>query len=54
MKKYIYNILYDKINYKEPFKKIFDFLFDEKYYISQISNREGKLNENEIEKMIFL
>ena len=54
MKKYIYNILHDKINDKKPFGKIFKFLFDEKYYISQISNREGKLNENEIEKMIYL
>ena len=43
MKKYIYNILNEKINDKKSFKNLFNLLFDKKYYLTNLTSKKGML-----------
>ena len=54
MKKYIYNILYDKINNKKSFHNLFQLLFDNKYYLTNLTTKKGSDNHYKIEKMFYI
>ena len=53
MKKYISNILSEKINDKKVFDNLFKLLFDKKYYLSNISSQRGSDNHYKVEKMFY-
>ena len=53
MKKYIYNILYEKINDKKAFDNLFKLLFDKKYYLTNLTSKKGIENHYKIEKMFY-
>lgn len=53
MKKYISNILSEKINDKKVFNNLFKLLFDKKYYLSNISSQRGSDNHYKVEKMFY-
>ena len=54
MKKYIYNILLNKIKDKKSFANLFDLLFDKKYYLMNISTHKGSDNFYKVEKMFYI
>ena len=54
MKKYIYNILLNKIKDKKSFANLFDLLFDKKYYLMNISTHKGNDNFYKVEKMFYI
>ena len=54
MKKYIYNILNEKINDKKSFNNLFSLLFDKKYYLSNLTSHKGSDNHYKIEKMFYV
>ena len=54
MKKYIYNILYDKINNKKSFHNLFQLLFDNKYYLTNLTTKKGSDNHYKVEKMFYI
>ena len=53
MKKYIVNILSEKINDKKIYDKLFQFLFDKKYYLTNITSQKGSDNHYKVEKMFY-
>ncbi len=53
MKKYISNILSEKINDKKAFDNLFKLLFDKKYYLSNISSQKGSDSHYNVEKMFY-
>ena len=53
MKKYIYNILYEKINEKKAFDNLFKLLFDKKYYLTNLTSKRGSDNFYKVEKMFY-
>ena len=53
MKKYIYNILYEKINEKKAFDNLFKLLFDKKYYLTNLTSKRGSDNFYQVEKMFY-
>ena len=53
MKKYIANILSEKINDKKIYDKLFQFLFDKKYYLTNITSQKGSDNHYKVEKMFY-
>ena len=54
MKKYIYNILNEKINDKKSFNNLFSLLFDKKYYLSNLTSHKGSDNHYKIERMFYV
>ena len=54
MKKYIYNILYEKINEKKAFNNLFKLLFDKKYYLTNLTCKKGSDNHYNVEKMFYI
>ena len=54
MKKYIYNILYDKINNKKSFNNLFKLLFDNKYYLTNLTTKKGSDNHYKVDKMFYI
>jgi len=54
MKKYIYNILRNKIKDKKSFANLFNLLFDKKYYLMNISTLKGNDNFYNVEKMFYI
>lgn len=54
MKKYITKILEDKIKQRKSFKNIFEFLFDKKYYITELNSRSGKDSHFNVERMFYI
>ena len=53
MKKYIYNILNEKINDKKSFKNLFNLLFDKKYYLTNLTSKKGSDSHYKVEKMFY-
>ena len=53
MKKYIYNILYEKIKDKKVYNNLFALLFDKKYYLANLSTHKGNDNHFNVEKMFY-
>ena len=53
MKKYIYNILDEKINEKKAFDNLFKLLFDKKYYLTNLTSKRGSDNFYKVEKMFY-
>jgi hypothetical protein len=54
MKKYIYNILNEKINDKKSFHNLFKLLFDKKYFLTNLSSKKGTDTHYKIEKMFYI
>jgi len=54
MKRYIYNILGNKIKDKKSFGNLFGLLFDKKYYLMNLMTYKGKDNFYKIEKMFYI
>ena len=54
MKKYIYNILNEKINDKKSFHNLFKLLFDKKYYLTNLTCKKGSDNHYNVEKMFYI
>ena len=52
-KKYIYNILNEKINDKKSFKNLFNLLFDKKYYLTNLTSKKGSDSHYKVEKMFY-
>jgi len=53
MKKYIYNILYEKIKDKKVYNNLFGLLFDKKYYLTNLSTHRGNDNHYNVEKLFY-
>ena len=53
MKKYIFNILNEKINDKKSFDNLFKLLFDKKYYLTNLTSKKGSDTHYKIEKMFY-
>ena len=53
MKKYIFNILNEKINDKKSFDNIFKILFDKKYYLTNLTSKKGSDSHYKVEKMFY-
>ena len=54
MKRYIYNILMNKIKDKKSFANLFSLLFDKKYYIMNFTTHNGSDNFYKVEKMFYV
>jgi hypothetical protein len=54
MKKYIYNILNEKINDKKSFHNLFKLLFDKKYFLTNLTSKKGTDTHYKIEKMFYI
>ena len=53
MKKYIAKILSEKINDKKIFDKLFQLLFDKKYFLTNITTHKGSDNHYKVERMFY-
>ena len=53
MKKYISNILSEKINDKKAFDNLFKLLFDKKYYLTNLTSKKGSDSHYKVEKMFY-
>ena len=54
MKKYIYNILNEKINDKKSFQNLFKLLFDKKYFLTNLTSKKGTDSHYKIEEMFYI
>jgi hypothetical protein len=54
MKRYIYNILMNKIKDKKSFANLFNLLFDKKYYLMNFTTHKGIDNFYKVEKMFYI
>ena len=54
MKKYIYNILNEKIYDKKSFHNLFKLLFDKKYFLTNLTSKKGTESHYKIEKMFYI
>ena len=54
MRRYIYNILLNKIKDKKSFTSLFNLLFDKKYYLINFTTHKGVDNFYNVEKMFYI